>query len=105
MIFHYHDVHFSSETMLVEYLYFPHMTKSFDWQGYRIYFLHQNFTSVQTIRDNKSAMVETLTRLSKLSVYFITKLLSIELKRFTKITFTSLKKGGDFLLIFKVNYR
>jgi hypothetical protein len=34
-------------------------------QGYRIYLLHQNFTSVQTIRDNKSAMVETLTRLSK----------------------------------------
>lgn len=36
--------------------------------GYRVYFLHRNFTSVQTIRDNKSAMVETLTRLSK---YFI----------------------------------
>ena len=33
--------------------------------GYRVYFLHRNFTSVQTIRDNKSAMVETLTRLSK----------------------------------------
>ncbi len=34
-------------------------------QGYRIYFLHNNFTSVQTIRDNKSSMVETITRLSK----------------------------------------
>lgn len=34
-------------------------------QGYRIYMLHQNFTSVQTVRNNKSAMVETLTRLSK----------------------------------------
>ncbi len=34
-------------------------------QGYRVYFLNNNFTSVQTIRDNKSAMVETLTRLSK----------------------------------------
>ncbi len=34
-------------------------------QGYRIYFLHNNFTSVQTIRDNKSAMIETLNRLSK----------------------------------------
>lgn len=33
--------------------------------GYRVYFLNNNFTSVQTIRDNKSAMVETLTRLSK----------------------------------------
>ena len=34
-------------------------------QGYRVYFLNNNFTSVQTIRDNKSAMVETLTRLSE----------------------------------------
>ena len=36
-------------------------------QGYRIYMLHQNFTSVQTVRSNKSSMVETLTRLSKYS--------------------------------------
>ena len=34
-------------------------------QGYRIYMLHQNFTSVQTVRSNKSSIVETLTRLSK----------------------------------------
>ena len=34
-------------------------------QGYRIYMLHQNFTSVQTVRSNKSSMAETLTRLSK----------------------------------------
>ena len=40
--------------------------------GYRIYFLHRNFTSVQTIRDNKSAMVETLTRLSKFFFIFTT---------------------------------
>lgn len=33
--------------------------------GYRLYFLHNNFTSVQTVRDNKSAMVETLTRLGR----------------------------------------
>ncbi|CAB4063723.1 PTPRG [Lepeophtheirus salmonis] len=40
-------------------------------QGYRIYFLHNNFTSVQTIRDNKSALVETLNRLKPYSNYKI----------------------------------
>ena len=40
-------------------------------QGYRVYFLNNNFTSVQTIRDNKSAMVETLTRLSEYIYYVI----------------------------------
>ena len=34
-------------------------------QGYRIYFLQQNITSVQTVPGNKSTTVETLTRLSK----------------------------------------
>ena len=39
-------------------------------QGYRIYMLHQNFTSVQTVRSNKSSMIETLTRLSKYFQFF-----------------------------------
>jgi receptor-type tyrosine-protein phosphatase gamma len=39
--------------------------------GYRVYFLNNNFTSVQTIRDNKSAMVETLRRLKPYSQYKI----------------------------------
>ena len=39
-------------------------------QGYRIYMLHQNFTSVQTVRSNKSSVIETLTRLSKYFQFF-----------------------------------
>ena len=34
-------------------------------QGYRLYFKHNNLTSVQPVGQNKSAMVETLTRLSE----------------------------------------
>lgn len=34
-------------------------------QGYRVYFLHDNMTSVQTVRGNKSAMVKTITRLGE----------------------------------------
>ena len=37
----------------------------FVFQGYRVYFLHDNFTSVQTVRGNKSAMIKTITRLGE----------------------------------------
>ena len=39
-------------------------------QGYRIYMLHQNLTSVETVRSNKSSVVQTLSRLSKYSNNF-----------------------------------
>ncbi|XP_059092018.1 tyrosine-protein phosphatase 99A-like [Tigriopus californicus] len=38
-------------------------------QGYRIYYLHNNVTSVQTVKDNKSAMIETLARLEPYTEY------------------------------------
>jgi hypothetical protein len=34
-------------------------------QGYRLYFQHNNLTSVQPVGQNKSAMVETLIMLSE----------------------------------------
>ena len=39
-------------------------------QGYRIYMLHQNLTSVETVRSNKSSVVQTLSRLCKYSNNF-----------------------------------